>query len=93
VECHGDEPLLIFHNTLLFSLLVLLLYVSKFNIHDPLITLPLRFILPYEVSLSLLHCTTVQFNYNERAAYNLERRKIITHAHFSMSVSIVDDDE
>ena len=41
-ECHGDDTPLIFHDTHLFSLLILLAYVSKFNVHDTLITLPLR---------------------------------------------------
>ena len=34
VECHGNDTSLIFHDTPLFSLLVLLVHVSKFNIHD-----------------------------------------------------------
>ena len=42
VECHGDDTPLTFHDTLLFSLLILLVYVCKFNVHDTLITLPLK---------------------------------------------------
>jgi len=42
VECHGDDTPLTFHNTLLSSLLILLVHVSKFNIHDTSITLSLR---------------------------------------------------
>ena len=38
VECHSDDTLLIFHDTLLPSLLVLLIYVRKFNTHDILMT-------------------------------------------------------
>ena len=42
VECHDDDTPLIFYDTLLSSLLILLVYVSKFNVHDTSITLPLR---------------------------------------------------
>ena len=42
MECHGDDTHLTFHDTSLFSLHVLLVYVNKFNIHDTLMTLPLR---------------------------------------------------
>ena len=42
VKCHGDGTPLTFHDTHLFSLLILLVYVSKFNVHDTLMTLPLR---------------------------------------------------
>ena len=42
VECHGDDTPLTFHDTPLFSLLILLVHVSKFNVHDTLMTLPLR---------------------------------------------------
>jgi len=42
VECHGDDTSIIFHDTSLSSLLILLIYVSKFNIYDTPITLPLR---------------------------------------------------
>ena len=42
VECHGDDTPLIFHDTLLPSLLILLIYVIKFNTYDILITLPLK---------------------------------------------------
>ena len=41
VECYGDDTPLIFHDILLFSL-ILLVHVSKFNVHDTPITLPLR---------------------------------------------------
>ena len=57
VECHGDDPLLTFHDTPLFSLLILLVHVSKFNIHDPLMTLSLRLILGV-VELSILQNET-----------------------------------
>ena len=42
VECHGDDTPLIFHDTPFSSLLILLVHVSKFNVHDTPITLPLR---------------------------------------------------
>ena len=42
VKCYGDDTPLTFHDTHLFSLLILLVHVNKFNIHDTLITLPLR---------------------------------------------------
>ena len=42
VECHGDDTPLTFHDTLLSSLLILLVHISKFNIHDTPITLLLR---------------------------------------------------
>ena len=42
VECHGDDTPFTFHDTHLSSLLILLVYVSKFNVHDTPITLPLR---------------------------------------------------
>ena len=42
VECHGDDIPLTFYDTPLFSLLMPLVHVNKFNIHDTLITLPLR---------------------------------------------------
>ena len=45
VECHGDDTPLIFHDTSLFSLLILLVHVSKFNVHDTPIILPLRLVL------------------------------------------------
>ena len=41
MECYGDDTSLTFHDTLLFSL-ILLVHVSKFNVHDTPITLPLR---------------------------------------------------
>ena len=50
VKCHGDDTPLTFHDTHLFSLLILLGYVSKFNVHDTLITLPLRLALPTKPS-------------------------------------------
>ena len=34
VDCHGDNTSLAFHNTPLFSLLILLVHDSKFNVHD-----------------------------------------------------------
>ena len=42
VECHGDNTPLTFHNTPLSSLLILLVHISTFNVHDTPITLPLR---------------------------------------------------
>ena len=42
VECHGDDTPLIFHDTPLFSLLILLVYFSKFNVHDTPMILPLK---------------------------------------------------
>ena len=42
VECHGNDTPLIFHDTPLFSILLLLVHISKFNVHDTPITLPLR---------------------------------------------------
>ena len=42
VECHGDDTPLTFHNTHISSLLILLVHVSKFNVHDTPITLPLK---------------------------------------------------
>ena len=50
IECHGDDHPLIFHDTLLFSLLILLVHVSKFNVYDTM-TLPLKLALV----LVLLH--------------------------------------
>ena len=41
VECHGDDISLTFHDNPLFSL-ILLVHVSKFNVHNTPITLPLR---------------------------------------------------
>ena len=41
VECHGDDTPLTFHDTPLFFFLILLVHVSKFNVHDTLMTLPL----------------------------------------------------
>ena len=37
VECHGDDTPLTFDDTPSFSLLILLVHVSKFNIHDTLL--------------------------------------------------------
>ena len=34
VECHDDDTSFTFHDTSLSSLLILLLHISKFNIHD-----------------------------------------------------------
>ena len=45
MKCHGDDTPLTFHDTPLFSLLILLVHVNKFNVHDTLITLPLRLLL------------------------------------------------
>jgi len=45
VECHGDDTSLTFHDTPLFYLLILLVHVIKFNVHDTLMTLPLRMVL------------------------------------------------
>ena len=42
VECHGDDTSLILHDTSLSSILILLVYFSKFNIYDSPIILPLR---------------------------------------------------
>ena len=42
VECHSDDTPLIFHDTSLSPLLILLVYVNKFNLHNTSITLPLR---------------------------------------------------
>ena len=42
VECHGDDTPLTFHDTPLSYLLILLIHVSKFNIHDISIILPLK---------------------------------------------------
>ena len=48
MEYHGDDTPLIFHDTLLSSLIILLVHISKFNVHDTSITLlrdwPYRFI-------------------------------------------------
>ena len=41
VEYYGDDTPLIFHDTSHSSLLILLVYVSKFNVHNIFITLPL----------------------------------------------------
>ena len=50
IECHGDDHPLIFHDTLFFSLLILSVHVSKFNVYDTM-TLPLKLALV----LVLLH--------------------------------------
>ena len=50
VQCHGDDTHLTFHDTLLFSLLILLVHISKFNVHGTLMTLPLRLALGFCVS-------------------------------------------
>ena len=42
VECHGNDTPLTFYDTPLFSLLILLVHVSKFNVHDTPMTFPLR---------------------------------------------------
>ena len=42
VECYGDDTPLTFHDTLLFTLLILLVHTSKFNVHNTSITLPLK---------------------------------------------------
>ena len=42
VECHDDDTFLTFYYTVLFSLLILLVYVSKFNVHNTPMTLPLK---------------------------------------------------
>jgi len=42
VECPGDDTPLTFHDTHLFFLLILLVHIIKFNIHDTPMTLPLR---------------------------------------------------
>ena len=42
VESHGDDTSLTFYNTSLFSLLILLIYIIKFNVHDTKMILPLR---------------------------------------------------
>ena len=42
VECHGDNTSLTFHDTHIFPLLILLVHISKFNVHDTLITFLLR---------------------------------------------------
>ena len=42
VECHGDDTPLTFHGTILFSLLILLVHVSKFNVHDTPMTVSLK---------------------------------------------------
>ena len=34
MECHGNDTPLIFHDTHLFYLLILLVHLSKFNVHD-----------------------------------------------------------
>ena len=49
MEYHGDDTPLTFHDTPIFSLLILLVHVIKFNVHDTLITLPLK------LALQLLH--------------------------------------
>ena len=67
VECHGDDTPLIFHDTPLSSLLILLVYVSKFNFHDTPMTLPLRLALggvvvlscPWPIDLSSAMCLGV----------------------------------
>ena len=42
MKCHGDDTPLTFYGTPLFSLFVLLIYVSKFIVHDTLMTLLLK---------------------------------------------------
>ena len=42
MECHGNDTPLTFHDTALFSLLRLLVHVSKFNVYDTPMTLPLK---------------------------------------------------
>ena len=42
MECHCDDTPITFHDTPLLFLLVLLVHVSKFNIHNTLMTLLLR---------------------------------------------------
>ena len=45
VEGRSDDTPLTSYDTHLFSLLILLVHISKFNIDDTLMTLPLRFTL------------------------------------------------
>ena len=44
VEGHSDDTPLTSHDTSLFSLLILLVYVSKFNVHHILMTLSLKLV-------------------------------------------------
>ena len=53
VEGHGDDTPLTSHDTPLFSLLILLVHVSKFNVHDTLMTLLLRLALATAASLAV----------------------------------------
>jgi len=42
VECHSDDTPLTFHDISLSSLLILLVYISKFNVYNISMTLLLR---------------------------------------------------
>ena len=42
VKYYSDDTSIIFHDTSLFSLLILLVHISKFNVHDTLMILPQR---------------------------------------------------
>ena len=52
VECHDDDTPLTFHDTPLFSLLILLVHVIKFNFYDTLMTLPVRLVLNSDMAQS-----------------------------------------
>ena len=68
-QTYGDDTSLTFHDTPLSSLLILLVYVSKFNVHDTLMTLPLRLasvalLLPCSPSFNKLQILFVFFMYH-----------------------------
>ena len=50
VECHGDDTPLTFYVTHLFSLLILLVHISKFNVHDTLTEIDLSSLQDREVN-------------------------------------------
>ena len=68
VEGHGDD-------TPLLSLLILLVHVSKFNVHDIPITLTLRLALDLPKHYVYIHNKNYVFRF-AKTIYNLERVSI-----------------
>ena len=68
VKCHGDDIFFTFHNTLLFFLLILLIYVNKFNIHNTFIILSLRLVYVNQTHQTL----AVVINISPPRRYTLE---------------------
>ena len=57
VECHGDDTSITFHDTTFSYLLILLVHVSKFNVHDTPTEIdltPLLFLVDPTEKLSIL---------------------------------------